>query len=210
MKQLEFKRVGGKRKDAGRPNRSGTVNHMKRPRVNFKKPLHLTLKLKKSVGTLRTRPRLKAFQNNLRRVKKFELRVLHYTLQFDHIHLIVEAPDNDMLSRGMKSLAGRLGRFFSLGTGKAFKGRYHLHQLGTPTEVKRAYKYVLMNTSKHQKLISFLDEFSSARHFKGWDQFKIASPLLEEQLSNFGAFPFPDYLSEPTSWLANVGWKKAA
>jgi hypothetical protein len=86
MKQLAFKTPGGKRKGAGRPNRSGTVNHMKRPTVNFKKPLHLTMKFNKSVGTLRTVSRLKAFQNNLRRAKKFELHVLHYTLQYDHIH----------------------------------------------------------------------------------------------------------------------------
>jgi REP element-mobilizing transposase RayT len=208
MKQLKFKTHGGKRKGAGRPNRSGTPSHKKRPTVNFKKPLHITMKFNKNVGTLRTVSRLKAFQNTLRRAKKFELHVLHYTLQYDHIHIIVEAPSNDLLSRGMKSLAGRLSRLFA--KGKAFKGRYHLHQLHTPTEVKRAYRYVLLNTSKHEKLIDFLDDFSSARHFKGWEHFKKVGFLLEEQLEEYTRHPLPNYLSEARSWLAQTGWTRAA
>jgi putative transposase len=205
MKQLEFKRRGGKRKRAGRPNVSGTVNHMKRPSVNFKKPLHLTLKLDKRVGTLRTKARLKAFQNNLRRAKKFELHVLHYTVQFDHIHLMVETPDNDKLSRGMKSLAGRLGRLYSQGTGKAFKGRYHLHQLSTPTETKRVYRYIFFNSAKHGGYLQ--DDFCSAEHFDGWEHFgAVDDPDVPPEPVN----PFPDYLSKPQSWLAKVGWTRAA
>jgi hypothetical protein len=108
----------------------------------------------------------------------------------------------------MKSLAGRLSRLFA--NGKAFKGRYHLHQLHTPTEVKRAYRYVLLNTSKHEGLIDFLDDFSSGRHFKGWVHFRKVGMLLEEQLEHYSKHPFPDYLSEPQSWLAKIGWTRAA
>jgi hypothetical protein len=61
-----------------------------------------------------------------------------------------------------------------------------------------------------EKLIDFLDDFSSARHFKGWPYFKKIGALLDEQLESYIKHPLPDYLSEPKSWLAQVGWTKAA
>lgn len=42
---------------AGRPNRTGTEGHTRREPVNFKKPLHLTLKLRKLKLKLNLRSR---------------------------------------------------------------------------------------------------------------------------------------------------------
>src|SRR6185312_4225793 len=97
MKQLELKKVkgwGGKRRGAGRPNLSGMVGHAKRPEVDFKKPLHLTLKLNKGLPTLRTRQMTKAFRKAADHARKFGLNVIHFALLKDHLHLIAEARDN--------------------------------------------------------------------------------------------------------------------
>ena len=67
--QMKFAKVdgwGGKRKGAGRPNKSGLQAHISREKVNYKKPLHITLKMRKGVVQLRTPKFLKEFQQAIR------------------------------------------------------------------------------------------------------------------------------------------------
>src|ERR1700742_902517 len=98
-KQLEFKKVkgwGGKRSGAGRKNRTGTIGHAKREEINFKLPMMITLKLMRR-GHLRNRSSVKSFKRAVQEAKKFCLHVIHYSVQSDHIHMIVEAKDNESL-----------------------------------------------------------------------------------------------------------------
>jgi len=204
-KQLTFKKVsgwGGNRKGAGRPNRTGQVSHGKRPKVDLRKPLHITLRLKKGAPRLRTQQWLKEFTNSLLKAKDKGLAVLHFSLLNNHIHMIVEARNNKDLERGMKSLCGRLGKKL----GGALDGRFHLRPLPTPTEVRNALAYVLLNQAKHQDLLAYVDQFSSAKFFPELRRLSRANPLLED----FTAQPFPAFLSKARSWLANLGWKKVS
>ncbi len=87
-----------------------------------------------------------------------------------------------------------------------FVGRYHLHILKTPTEVKKAIKYVLMNASKHFKRPEFVDPYSSAVGFKEW------SGLLGELKAK--ALNIPSWfgkvnlvgIGEAETWLLKTGW----
>lgn len=212
-KQLEFKKVkgwGGKRKNAGRKNRSGQKAHVKRETINFKKPLGITLKFNRV--SLRNFDTLKAFRHAVQQAKKFSLHVLHYSIQNDHIHLVVEARDNDSLERGMKSLCGRLGKIIRKalgGRGPVFKHRYHLHVLKTPTEVKRAIEYVLLNTAKHMKVIEHIDSFCSGFAFKNWPEL-IGRRFTGKIRDDYEEFARDlAELSSPQSWLASVGWMRA-
>src|SRR6185312_1812920 len=99
------------------------------------------------------------------------LYIVHFSLLNNHLHMIVEAQNNKALGIGMRSFGCRLGkaiRKVTGGVGSVFAGRYHLHVLKTPTEVKRALEYVLLNRNKHENLIEGIDEFSSATTFKLW------------------------------------------
>jgi REP element-mobilizing transposase RayT len=99
--------------------------------------------------------------------------VREYSIQGNHIHLIVEAEDREALARGIKSLEIRLAihlnRLMSR-KGRVFADRYHQHILKTPTEVRRALKYVLQNRRKHAAEWgrdipeSWRDPYSSARY----------------------------------------------
>lgn len=223
QKQIEFQSVkgwGGRRRGAGRPNKSGLVSHAKRAGVDFKKPLHITLRLKEKMPRLRTREFHRQFKVATVRTREFGLFLNHYSLQSNHIHLIAEARDNEALTLGMKSLAGRLGKFIRRACGDrgaVWAGRFHLHVLKTPTEVKRALEYVLLNTAKHAKLIEHLDEFSSGDTFRDWKKLLGArriSGLIWEQLASFAKTPKSDTvnsagLSLPRSWLLNRGWMRA-
>jgi putative transposase len=213
MKQQSFKKTkgwGGRRKGAGRPNKSGNSGHTQRPLVDARKPLHLTLKLKKGAASLRHKWFLKAFQQALKSAQKFGLRVNHFSILNDHIHMIAEVGDNRALSHGMKSLAGRLGHALSSG-GPVFKARFHLHVLKTPSEMKNALRYVLLNPARHKRVIAYLDEFSTARYFLQWQKLLGVAfePLLRDELSRLRLSGCPEYLAPIQSWLGSVGWQRA-
>ena len=68
-------------------------------------------------------------------------RVVHYSVQADHLHLIIEADDKALLSRGMRSFAVRVAmlinwRIFNRRAGKVWGDRYHRHDLPIPPEVR--------------------------------------------------------------------------
>jgi REP element-mobilizing transposase RayT len=216
--QLTFQKTsgwGGKRKGSGRKNLSGTVNHMARPKINLKAPANITLKLKKGLPNLRTKGLLKEFNTCIKKAREHGLYVIHFSLLTDHIHMIIEADGNNALGSGMRSLAGRFAKIIQkrvIEKGAVFKGRYHLRLLKTPTEVKNALEYVLLNHSKHIKSIEQLDPFSSAKHFKGWKK------LLGHRFANIIQIEVEflkedegceNILSSPQSWLCKSGWERA-
>ena len=101
-----------------------------------------------------------------------DFRIVHYSVQSDHIHLIVEA-DASGLERGMRGFtirtAKRLNRNVMKRTGKVWADRFHRHDLRTPTEVRNAIVYVLANGSKHGVVPpGRIDPCSSGRYFTGW------------------------------------------
>jgi REP element-mobilizing transposase RayT len=104
-------------------------------------------------------------------------RLVHYSLQGNHAHLIVEARDKDALGRGMMAIGSRLARAVNRVArrrGPVLADRYHMRLLPTPTEVRNALRYVLLNARHHVAKSHAalgrprLDPASSARWFDGW------------------------------------------
>jgi REP element-mobilizing transposase RayT len=111
--------------------------------------------------------------------RRADFRVVHYSLQRDHIHLLVESESVAALSNGMKCLAARFARAVNRVFGRqgaVLDGRYHHRALGTPREVRSALAYVLVNSRKHAcgrppaapGLQPGIDPASSGRWFDGW------------------------------------------
>ena len=157
MKQIEFKLPtwGGERKGAGRkPNGAKPgVSHLRRLSFAARYPVHVTLRMVRAVGFLRTFSRAQAIEQAMREVRhRFGRRVVHYSIQGNHLHLIVEIDDAAMLSRAINGLAVRLARalnHLAERKGKVFVDRYHAHVLKTPREVRNAVRYVLENFRHH-------------------------------------------------------------
>lgn len=209
MKQLEFNKVkgwGGKRKRAGRKNRTSTVNHMKREKVEAKYPVHITIKLKKGVASLRGPKMVAAFKSSLQKAKKRGLKVIHYAIESNHAHFFAESESNRAIRSGMASFGSSFGksvRRVSGGKGSVFNGRYHLTVLKSPRQTKNAMAYVLLNHSKQQGAKPYADQKSSAPFFGDWrarlgERYRVNKPI-----------PRPDYLSDAESWLGRVGWRRA-
>ncbi|MGZ5967952.1 MAG: transposase [Polyangiales bacterium] len=140
-------------------------------------PHHVTVRMRRGTWNLRSqrcyRPLLEAF----RRVRKTRrgFRVTHFSVQGNHVHLIVEAGDRAAMSNGMRALlisvARRLNRVMRA-SGSRFQDRYHESILATASAVRRCLRYVLENHARHMAKIGkrapAVDPFSSAPWFDGY------------------------------------------
>lgn len=209
MKQLnlKIKTWGGKRKKAGRKNRSGQLGHAKRERVLASFPLHITMRVKKGFNSLRSPKTERAFKRALGKAKTKGLHVIHYAIESNHIHLFAEARDNGKLRSGTASFGSSFGKAVSKlnrRTGSVFAGRFHLRVLKSPRQTKNALAYVLLNHSKHEGSVPYPDERSSAAYFSDWHI------LLGRKYRKLVAEERPSYLTEAESWLARVGRRRAS
>jgi len=184
------------------------TNHLQRPTLG-KCPAHLTLRIKSFVPSLRTKKRFHFVQECLIFSQDlFGFRVIHFSVQTNHIHLLVEVDNNKQLERGMKSFSIRLAKKLNRElkrSGSIFAGRFDLRVLKSPIEVKRVLKYVLQNAAKHMKKQFYFDCFSSSHYFLHWKKlvgFEPRIPLYPQDWFFMGT------IRKPHFWLARAGWMK--
>ena len=108
--------------------------------------------------------------------ERLETRIVHFSVQVDHIHLIVETRDRDWLSRAMTGLQVRIARVINklLGRkGQVFNDRYHASKLSNPPKLRNALRYVLQNAAHHSQIQpGQIDSCSSGQWFDGWKDIK--------------------------------------
>src|SRR6478752_9511090 len=162
-------RWGGARKGAGRPRKDGTrskgVPHLVRPLLAKRFPVHVTWRINRTVWSLRSHRFFTVLQSAMYAGEKPGFRVVHYSFQKDHIHLIVEAVDRVALSRGMQGLGIRVARavnYLMRRSGNVVSDRYHANILLNPTMVHNARNYLLTNAFKHYRIVG-PDPFASHR-----------------------------------------------
>jgi len=132
----------------------------------------------------------------LARASTDAFRVLQFSVQPDHLHLVVEAGGSRALSRGIQGFAIRAAKTINRTLrrrGKVWADRFHARALRTPREVRNAFVYVLQNVRKHARVVHGFDPCSSAAWFSGW-RIRTSPPP--------GAAP----VVAPRTWLARVGW----
>jgi putative transposase len=118
-----------------------------------------------------------------------------FSLQSNHIHLIVEAGDRLALSRGMQGLLVRVARALNRiwkRRGSVFSDRFHARALRTPREVRSALLYVLQNARHHGLRLLGVDPYSSGPWFEGWRASR--------------AVPNGNPLVPARTWLLRTGW----
>jgi len=209
---------GGARVGAGRKAKSGrrSTPHRARPLHWAAHPVHVTLRSKwRSLRKQQVFPTLVgAIADQRRREKSF--RIVHFSVQYDHLHLIVEARNKRALSSGMRglviSIARRVNKLLSE-RGRFWADRYHARALTTPRAVRTALRYVLANFRKHEPRTSrplLTDAFSSAPWFEGFRECRAGPPLERARF----AIPWRRFVvsdapvSAAQAWLTLVGWRK--
>ena len=131
-------------------------------------------------------------------------RVVHFSVQATHPHLVVEAENERELGRAMQGLGVRVAKSVNRvlrRKGAVIAGRYHAHPLRTPREVRNAIAYVIRNAQKHGALLSGWDPWSSAAWFDGW-----ATPLGDSAFQYRERVPIP--VATAQTWLLSVGWQR--
>jgi REP element-mobilizing transposase RayT len=209
---------GGKRPGAGRKRvrplpegwKAGRtfVPHLRRVSIDARRPAHITLRLRPVVRTLRNGRHYKVVHAALGAgAERRGFRLVHYSVQRDHLHLIVEADDRRALARGMQGLNIRIARRLNRAlkrSGPVLADRYHARVLGSPTEVRRALLYVLNNARHHAAQgratypQSWIDPFSSAADFDGWSRPVFAADETLERCT-----------AAPRSSVLRGGWRRA-
>ena len=169
--------IAGKEKErpGPKPKERPNVRHRARAAHKYWNPLHITMRAVRGLPSFRAEILCAALERAVRRTRRDDFRIVEFSVQDDHLHLIVEADDSDALARGMKSFSVRANRLFNAASGRrrgrVWGGRYHRRDLTSARQVRNALVYCLANYKKHQGIQSGMpriDPCSSARWFEGW------------------------------------------
>ena len=193
---------GGARAGAGRKRDPDSgVAHTTRPELRERHPVHLTWRFEPDLPSLRGAELLailrQAFEGGRDR---FGFRLVHFSVQSNHLHLIAEAEDERALSRGMQGLGVRLAKAVNkwLGrSGRVLVDRYHARQLRSPREVRNALRYVLNNALRHGVRCVLPDPCSSGSVFDGWRTL-LGRAAVSRRVP----------VCKARSWLLRIGWRR--
>jgi hypothetical protein len=164
---------------------------------------------------------------NRRAPRRF--RIVHFSVQDDHVHLIVEARDKRALSSGVRSVVIRMARYVNelLGKrGRLWGDRWFGRELTTPRQVRNALVYVLANFRKHERRVPRrgIDPFSSGAWFDGFREW--CPEGLDASAMRGPAPPWAERAPPPfpktaatadddrwvvvpaREWLTRVGWRR--
>jgi REP element-mobilizing transposase RayT len=221
QQSLAFRTWGGKRRGAGRPPKGprSSEPHKKRKAFRDTEPLHVNVRVEPGVGRLRKRHMYKALREaTITATKREDFRIVHLSIQSNHVHFIIEAQHKTALAKGMQGFQISAARHINAAisqrtgkrrTGRVFSDRYHARALTTPKTVRNAIAYVLNNWRRHGEhradftKLWTMDPYSSAVHFNGWKEreqdlvFRKPPPTYE-----------PLIVWLPKTWLLREGWRR--
>jgi len=185
---------GGRRPGAGRPRiHDPGREHRRRPSLSPTVPLHVTLRMEARVYNLRSDRSFRVIERALlAATQRDDARIVHFSVQGNHIHMLVEADERRALSSAMRSLAIRIGLGMNRlmrSSGKVIAHRYHARQLRTPTEVYRALGYVRRNHSHHARRLG-RPVATSVDRYSSDSEHVFAAPAAK-------------------TWLLSIGWQKS-
>jgi REP element-mobilizing transposase RayT len=187
---------GGRRKGAGRPPKgeAAGVPHLRRETLSPKQPVHVTLRMQRGAWSLRSvRSFSRLYACFAAGRERFGFRLCEFAVLGNHIHLLVEADHPRALVRGIQGLCIRIAKSLNAmmnRKGPVFADRYHARILKTPTEVRRARRYLATHAHAHSLVKKpFHDPYCSFTLAPRW-----------------GARP----VCEPATWLLRKGWRRGS
>jgi REP element-mobilizing transposase RayT len=201
--QLHLPTWGGRRKRKRRrgdtePRKLRKVPHRKRPALAPRFPVLVTWRVLPHVWNLRSRRCFDAIARCFSHGRdRFGFRLVHFSVQGNHLHLIVEANDEKALARGLQGLGVRIAKALNRVMGRkgsVFADHYHARILRSPTQVANALSYVLLNYLHHFPAEAARyageprDRFSSA-----WRELGTDPPVVPAR-----------------TWLLSDGWRRRA
>ena len=191
---------GGARKGAGRkPRGRPSMPHDTRAKVDPRYPVQVTIRGTPGLPSFRSPRVFGALRRAIARASVDRFRVIHFSIQQDHGHFIVEGDEARRARGGMHGLAIRLALAVNRALGR--KGqvvgdRFHARPLTTPRQMRISMVYVLLNFRKHLRAPAYVDPCSSGPYFSGWQR----APAVTDA---------PSATAPPATWMGRVGWRRA-
>ena len=171
--------------------------------------MHVVLRTLKGVPRLRQDAMFHAIRHALELTmnRGGTFRVVHSSIQHNHLHLIVEAGMRDVMIKGMQALAISAARGINRAcgrTGKVFAYRYHATPITSRRQMRHTLAYVLNNWRRHNEdrrnartARELVDPYSTGMWFGGW------AGMEDEFFPSFTPLP----AANATCWLLTTGWK---
>jgi REP element-mobilizing transposase RayT len=212
--EMSFRTHGGKRPGAGRKpkGKQAGERHAARPAHNPRHPVHVTIRVVGSASGLRCKDMYLALREaTIVTAKREDFRIVHMSVQRDHLHLLVEADSKAALSKGVRGLSISAARQINKAisarggdrrTGRVIGDRFHARPLTSPRAVRNALAYLLGNWRHHgEDHAAFartwkVDPFSSGAVFPGWKELED-SPVLWPLPPTYN----PLIVFRPRTWL---------
>jgi putative transposase len=185
---------GGPRRGAGRKpaGAKARVSHAARPLLAKDSAVHVTLRVVPGVTSLRKPKTFRAIVESLQKAKdRHGVRLVHWSVQGNHLHLIVEADSKGALSTAMQGLNIRVAKAINRAQGRrgrVFEDHYAARVLSGPTQVAHAIRYVLENLRHHAV------QFGST----------VRAGFVDPCSSNAPGAP----AARPNAWVLAVGWRR--
>ncbi len=222
--QLRGAVKGEKRRGVGRPKRGDRASERHQKRASFagRNPIHVVVRAHEDVQPLRRKVVYQAIRRATKVVaRSTDMRIVYYSIQNTHIHLLVEAADKVALAKGMQSFGVSAARHINTALfeaalerglvvarrqGPVIADRYHARILKTPREVRNCISYVMNNWRHHgadRDAKWPTDWYSSGPIFRGWSELGGGNVL------NLPARYEPLFVREPTTWLLSIGWQSS-
>ena len=184
---------------ASRPSRAPTFRTRPARAHDPRHPVHVTLRAARGLKSLRSEAAFQALSLAFAAARREDFRVLHFSVQTDHVHLIVEADAADGPARRHQrprlSHGPRAQSHLAPARQPCGATGYHARALTTPREVRNGLVYVLLNFRKHLRAPPGIDPRSSGAWFDGWSR------------PNAATQPCP--VAPARTWLATAGWRRA-
>jgi REP element-mobilizing transposase RayT len=146
------------------------ASHGKREDFGARDTVHVTMRVVPDLPSLRTWNRFEAIKAAFAAANgRYGMRILHYSVLSNHMHLIVHAPNAADLARAIKGMAVRIARAINRlldRVGSLFAERYHASIFRAEPRfrqaIRNAVEYVSNNARRHGLLIVGPDPCSSA------------------------------------------------
>jgi putative transposase len=188
---LRYRGRGGYRLGAGRPKKPDAgVPHVRRAPLAARHPVHVTARVCREAVRLRTRECFRVVASCIGKgCERDGFRIIHFSVQSNHLHLIVEVRDAMAMARGIQGLSVRVAKAVNRvlqRRGKVFADRYHAHALRSPTEVANAIAYVLGNAMIHAQ--------------------RRGRPVDPEVVDLLTSYAHRQLVAQPRTWLLRIGW----
>lgn len=154
--------------------------------------------MRRGVWNLRSQRCFRPIVDALRevRTRRAGFRVVHFSVQGNHVHLIAEADDRRAMTNGMRALLIRVAKRLNAlmdTEGRLYADRFHERALTSRRAVQTVIRYVLENRARH------LAQMGQPLPFES-DPFCSANRTLD--VPSVG----PPW-SRAETWLLRVGWR---